>query len=638
MSSMLKKTGGLAFKPKVAPRRAAPASSSKAADTTAAPDSAPQTPATEALTQARTPAPTVSSSVPPVKSPRPEAEETSKQPPKDAVQPVEAEKASVQDQHVPSTAQPPSRPVATSTTSYLDVAQPSQQPSSVPTPAPTQGATQATTAPNTDDLPQPAPSVSIPPPIERSRQPTPAPEVATLGTPPATNPDTSTAGNSSIPPAAVVSRPAVARSPLSPAPSAASVPAQPRLGPPTAPPSPSSVPDTIAVSAPVDEAPVTVPKKKRAYRKRASATTDDNNVTESPAPKKRRYRKKAAKEDNGAAPAEGEQEPHPGLKIRRRRRRSPTPEDAESQTVDHSTTKMADLTKDLGIGKRFKHADLIEERAREARDRFRQKRLEKQGRALGLVIEGVSESRAGTPAEDGSGRDSAIARARDLGASLDSGGQNTVGYEVIDGQIIVNQQSLIVDRHAAHRDVSNIETVEEDEFSRLTTSTSYRRESRRTGANHWTEEDTERFYVLLGQFGTDFETISHMFASKSRRAVKLKFNREELLNPKRIDATVMVRGEKKVSIDFEEYKAHQEEWQESDKILAEHAELVKEHNEDIRRLREERRAAGLLDDDNEEQASAGQEGESVGVDTSGGISEITGENNTTTNPEVAVSA
>lgn len=110
-------------------------------------------------------------------------------------------------------------------------------------------------------------------------------------------------------------------------------------------------------------------------------------------------------------------------------------------------------------------------------------------------------------------------------------------------------------------------------------------------------------------FGTDFETIASMFPEKTRRAVKLKFNREENLRPKRINAAVMVRGEKKVGIDLEEYKSHQHAWQESDKIMAEHDKLVQEHEEDIRRLKEERRAAGLLDDDEDEQQQTnGQDG------------------------------
>lgn len=150
-------------------------------------------------------------------------------------------------------------------------------------------------------------------------------------------------------------------------------------------------------------------------------------------------------------------------------------------------------------------------------------------------------------------------------------------------------------------------------------------------------------------FGTDFETIASMFPEKTRRAVKLKFNREENLRPNRIDATVMVRGEKKVDIDLEEYKSHQREWQTSDKIMAEHAELVKEHEEDIRRLRDERRAAGLLDDDEDEQhqqqqanGQDGKEGEGDGNGNGNGDHdqgrEGEGEEVAPANNEAAVSA
>jgi hypothetical protein len=43
---------------------------------------------------------------------------------------------------------------------------------------------------------------------------------------------------------------------------------------------------------------------------------------------------------------------------------------------------------------------------------------------------------------------------------------------------------------------------------------------------NWTDDETEKFYRLLGMFGTDFETISRLFPSKNRRAIKLKFNKE----------------------------------------------------------------------------------------------------------------
>lgn len=596
---MLKKTGGLSFKPKIAPRRPGGAPSSSQAPPAPSSASTTRAPTTEVPSQASTPAPTV--------LPTPSVESSGQaEPPEENPKETPRETPQVEsEQSTPPTRQDPvvsttSRPTPPSTASSADVEIPS-----APTPAPTERVTARETvaapAPTADESPQQSPSISISPPTDRPAQPTPAPETSASGTLAATGLDKPTSNTS----ASVSSRPAATTRTSIPHPSAS---VQSRLAPPTAPPSPAPVSDTIAVSAPVDEPVTAAPKQKRVYRKRKTATGDDT-AAEGPAPKKRRPRKNPPAEGNEATTAEGAEgaEGAPPVKrAYRRRRRSSTPEDPESQVVNHSMMKMADLTKDLGIGKRFKHAEAIEERARQAREKFRQKRLAKQRQIMGIPPDGEEASRASTPAEgEENGRESAIARARNLGASVDAGAQS-VGYEVVDGQIIINQESLVVDRHAAHRDMSSLETVEEDEFSHLTTSASFRRESRRTGANHWTDEDTERFYRLLSMFGTDFETIASMFPGKTRRAVKLKFNREETQRPRRINAAVMVRGEKRVGIDLEEYKAHQPEWRESDAILAEHAELVREHDEDIRRLREERRAAGLIDDDEVEGQGQGQ--------------------------------
>ncbi|KAI0901727.1 hypothetical protein F4806DRAFT_10826 [Annulohypoxylon nitens] len=592
MSSMLKKTGGLSFKPKVAPRRAGGAASSSQAPPTSASISAtpaPTVPTAENLSQELTPAPAAPSSPAPSveqirkSAPAPEAtKETPKGTPQEALQ----EEISRQPTQIHNTSsiQPETRPASTPAVAPVIVDKPSHQAPPL-TPSPTQKASHPTPTPVVNKHSQPLPSVPTPA-TQRTAQPTPAPETACLDrATPATSSDTAST-NAYRPPAAL----------YTPTPEPI-VPTQIR----TAPPSPAPAPDTIAVSSPVDESSTSAPKKKRVYRKRKS--TEDGANGETAAPKRRRARKNTTTENNDTAPARGAR----GRSTPRERSSSPE-EDPENQTVDHSSTKMGELTKDMGIGKRFKHADAIEERAREARERFRIKQQARRARLLGLDLDDELP-RASTPAEDeDNGRESAAARARDLGASIGANSQS-VGYEVVDGQIIVNQQSLMVDRHAAH-DMGTLETVEEDEFSRLTTSSSYRRESRRTGANHWTDEDTEKFYRLLGMFGTDFETISAMFPEKSRRAVKLKFNREERLRPRYINATVMVRGEKKVGIDLEEYKMHQHGWQESDKIMAEHDELVREHNEDIRRLKEERRAAGLMDEEEEEGEQQGKEGAS----------------------------
>ncbi|KAI1457754.1 hypothetical protein F4805DRAFT_164165 [Annulohypoxylon moriforme] len=587
MSSMLKKTGGLSFKPKAAPRRPGATASSSQAPPSSTSTSATQAPTAENSSQASTPAPIVPSPAPSVEPNRKAAQtqEATKETPKETSQ-EETLRPPTQAQKAP-TVPPESRPTPTPVPPTV-VNKPSHQSPPAPTPSPTESASQPTPVRVVDKPPQRPPLVAVPATQQRTAQPTPAPEI--------THVDRSTPTASSGTPFTTTSRPAAALYTPTPEPTA---PIQIR----TAPPSPAPVSDTIAVSAPVDEPSASVPARKKLVRKRKS--TEDGTGAEGSVPKKRRARKSTTTPEDGTAPARGARG-----RSRQRERSPSTEEDPENQTIDHSSTKMAELTKDMGIGKRFKHAEAIEERAREARERFRLKQQAKRARLLGLNLEDI-DSRAGTPAEDDdNGRESAAARARELGASIGANSQS-VGYEVVDGQIIINQQSLMVDRHAAH-DMGTLETVEEDEFSRLTTSSSYRRESRRTGANHWTDEDTDKFYRLLGMFGTDFETISAMFPEKSRRAIKLKFNREERLRPRYINATVMVRGEKKVGIDLEEYKMHQHGWQESDKIMAEHNELVREHNEDIRRLKEERRAAGLMDDDEEVEG-----GEKQGEDVEG---------------------
>ncbi|KAJ8126383.1 hypothetical protein O1611_g7254 [Lasiodiplodia mahajangana] len=362
------------------------------------------------------------------------------------------------------------------------------------------------------------------------------------------------------------------------------------VGPLTAPPSPPPTSSTDATVSQSGESAASQPPapKKRAPRKRKSTTTDDVANTEESAPKKKRQRTKST---TRAAEKSSEDTNTDAPKPTRRRKREPTPENAEELTVDHSTMTVGELTKDLGIGKRFRHAEEIEQRAREARAKYRLKKLERQKRQLGLLPpEDDEDTLQAGDNENGETRGAAMAQ---LGASMESGASQGVGYDVVDGQIVVHAASLVVDRH--NQDMSTLEEVEENDFTNLVTSASFAKRVQAPG--NWTDEDTEKFYRLLGMFGTDFETISRLFPGKNRRAIKLKFNKEERLRPNRINAAMMVRGQKKVNIDIEEYKATQRQWQAKDTILEEHARLAEEHERDVARLREERRAAGLIDDD-----------------------------------------
>lgn len=225
-----------------------------------------------------------------------------------------------------------------------------------------------------------------------------------------------------------------------------------------------------------------------------------------------------------------------------RRARSITPEDSEAQVVDLQKLKMSDLTKDLHIGKKFSRHDELRERERQARIRAKLEKSE-----LG----------------DGTSRSSTPLNERKLGASTPT---STAGatvappsgpqFRIVDGQIVVDQSSLVMDRHAraaAAQAGEDMETIEENDFTRLITSSSFMNTSKLRGPNIWTDQETEMFYKGLRMLGTDFEMISQMIPGKQRRHVKLKFNREERHNPQRITAALV--GEKTVKIDIDEYQA-----------------------------------------------------------------------------------
>lgn len=379
--------------------------------------------------------------------------------------------------------------------------------------------------------------------------------------------------------------------------------------------------------------------KKRQYKKRkqpaegqTAETVEDG--TAPPKPKRQRKKKTTPTEagQDGQPAADGETTPAAPKRVRRRQI-TPNPEDIpEDGRPDHTTTKIGDLTRDLGIGKKFKHADLIVERQRQARHDAKLRKIEKQKIAMGKLAPADSQadaSRAGTPAANDNNNADQTAKAN-RGPGID--------FDIIDGQIMINQSSLVINQHAQEGDVQ-LETVEEDEFTHLTTSASYLRPSRAMGSNQWDDADTEKFYKYLKMFGTDFETISHMFPGRNRRQIKLKFNREEKHRPNRVNAAIMARGDKRVAIDIDEYKASRvsdDNWITPDKFHAEQEMIRKEQEKELEARRQERRDLGLLEDDpatkktgDDKKEGAAEHGEEVeemlidDADVGGALSTVT---------------
>ncbi|KZL77081.1 transcription factor TFIIIB component (myb-like DNA-binding domain-containing protein) [Colletotrichum tofieldiae] len=278
------------------------------------------------------------------------------------------------------------------------------------------------------------------------------------------------------------------------------------------------------------------PKPKRPRKQKEVATDGEATPKRPPRP-----RKKKTTEDDAATETDPTK-----TSSRPRRARSMTPEDAENQEADLSTLTMGDLTRDLRIGKKFSRHEELLQRHREKQARARERLKAKRNGSEDVASE------SGTPAPTSSGQATPAAPPPPKPTSMASTGPQ---FQIIDGQIVVDQNSLSLDRHAiaaAAAEGEDMLEIEENDFTTLTTQNSYRTGSKLKGPNVWTEEETELFYRGLRMFGTDFQMISGMFPGKNRRHVKMKFNREERHAPARIDAILV--GKKELQIDLEEYK------------------------------------------------------------------------------------
>lgn len=125
-------------------------------------------------------------------------------------------------------------------------------------------------------------------------------------------------------------------------------------------------------------------------------------------------------------------------------------------------------------------------------------------------------------------------------------------FRMVNGQLVLNDESTQIDRDAQARAMINADTGEVEEESDLTrfyNRTTHMLDRKRdvterlpfwkAKSDPWNEEETDRFYDALRNWGTDFMIISQLFPGKTRMQVKKKFTREEKLDPERITAALM---------------------------------------------------------------------------------------------------
>ncbi|KAB8297118.1 hypothetical protein EYC80_002503 [Monilinia laxa] len=243
-----------------------------------------------------------------------------------------------------------------------------------------------------------------------------------------------------------------------------------------------------------------------------------------------------------------------------RKAREGTPENAENEVIEPATMKMADLCTDIRIGKKFsKHDELKMRHTRKKIDA----QLAERPELAGLINNAPPESNS-EPHEEPS-------------LSMNNNG---LQMRVIDGQIVLDDRSLQVDRHRQARDEGLVlEEIEENEFTKAVNSGQY---MKRSTSVRWDSDANELFYQGLRQFGTAFEMIAAMFPDRNRRQIKLKFVREERQNPAKVDRALKGKTDE---IDFEEYtQLTGQKFEDSAEIQAEHQRLEDEHNAEEARV------------------------------------------------------
>lgn len=338
----------------------------------------------------------------------------------------------------------------------------------------------------------------------------------------------------------------------------------------------------VAQMLPPANTSATAPKPRAKRQKRTAPTTEppgeidgssqavegaqENDSNTVPAVKPRKPRGPRAKrqpksaativeDENGNAMEAEDSSPHPAPKPRKPRQKRKSPqqiegeegttgqdeiEDPEIHEIDVAETTMLELTKDRGLGK-------VSERETKMAaidwDEVHRKRVA-EAEAIRAGIDPATLNHQPTEnAEAGDEVEGENTAETPRPAPVANGPRLRIDAE---GNLVVDEDSLRIDRQAqAERNAENLVVTENDDLTKRVNQMSWINERRRDPTDRvpffkmksdpWSDEETDRFYEALRMFGTDFFIISKMFPPKTRRQIKLKFIREERLDPDRVN-------------------------------------------------------------------------------------------------------
>ncbi|MCJ1337488.1 Transcription factor TFIIIB component B [Bachmanniomyces sp. S44760] len=306
-------------------------------------------------------------------------------------------------------------------------------------------------------------------------------------------------------------------------------------------------------------------------------------------------------EDVTAPAAEDPGGPEEGNRKKRGRKRAKTPDNAETIEIAPALVKMSDLCKDVRTGRKSTREQELQDLDWTA---VVKKQREKEQR--------VSNNETPPPETV----DQMLDRVgREQGQ--EEMPQAYPDIQIVNGQLMIDESSLRVDRHANAARVRNAEPKEVIDENQLTRKVNAGSWMKREKKESWDEVMVDRFYDGLRMFGTDFEMISKMFPGRSRRHIKLKFVKEERQNPERIHETLM--GEKK-AVDMEELSKL------SNITFMDPKELERDMEDDRKRLEEEQATEKEALDEAARQRADEAAAESAAVTGNGGRDSSTKEN------------
>jgi transcription factor TFIIIB component B'' len=332
----------------------------------------------------------------------------------------------------------------------------------------------------------------------------------------------------------------------------------------------ATMPDATNAEVQPDEA-VTAPKKTPAKRKprkvKTPARVDEEEPVEGqegeqPAPKAKKPRKPREKappkprKEKAVVEQDGEGEPQ----VETNGDEEGSKSDPELHEIDPEALSMYTITKQKRYGK------TSEREKKMAEIDWDEVKRKRRAEAEGLQTETAQPSNAQRKEQD------AVASTEDAEGNAEPENQDNattraveggLGFRVVNGEIVEDEDTLQIDRRAqAQAEIAMQAPVEEEnDLTRFHNRTTYMNDRKRdekdrvpmwkSKSDPWSEDETDRFYEALKNWGTDFMIISQLFPPKTRAQIKKKFNREERLDAERVNAALL--GKDPVRMDLNAY-------------------------------------------------------------------------------------